>query len=214
MSDEVANASCPLPGWELSGATTDHLDDSSTGVWLVTTVGSQHVWDFSRAPYIFWTRRPGVGSPSLGADGQAHRLTLVEAWPRVGASTLVFFDDPHDFVMEQWRISSPIVKIEELVQVPVAETVEGERPVGGELVELDPVAQARVDDALAGRLPLTELTAEQRALFNRIVDEAIREGLAGSDYATELLAAGVNVVYLDGDELIEKKSDGSTRKIE
>ena len=117
MSDEVGNQSSPLPGWEFSGATADHLDDASTGVWLVTTAGSQHIWDFSRSPYIYWTRLPGVGSPNLGADSQAHRLTLVEAWPRIGASTLVFFDDPNDFVMEQWRISSPVVRIDELVEV-------------------------------------------------------------------------------------------------
>lgn len=72
---------------------------------------------------------------------------------------------------------------------------------------------APVNDALAGRVPLHDLTAEQRALFNRIVDETISERLAGSDYAAELLAEGVTVVYLDGDELIGKKQDGSTRKI-
>lgn len=72
---------------------------------------------------------------------------------------------------------------------------------------------ARASDALAGRLPLTELTAEQRALFNRIVNESIGERLAQSDYAAELLAEGIEVVYLDGDELIEKKSDGTTRRL-
>lgn len=72
---------------------------------------------------------------------------------------------------------------------------------------------ARVDDALAGRLTLSELTAEERVLFNRVVDESISERLAGSDYATDLLAEGITVVYLDGDELIENKPDGSTNKI-
>lgn len=60
---------------------------------------------------------------------------------------------------------------------------------------------------------MSVLTAEQRALFNRIVDESITERVAGSDYAAELLAEGVDVVYLDGDELIEKKADGAPRRI-
>ena len=72
---------------------------------------------------------------------------------------------------------------------------------------------ARVDDALAGRLPLTELTAEQRGLFNRIVDESITARLAGSDYATDLLVEGITVVYLDGDQLVEKKPAGTTKRL-
>lgn len=115
----------PTPGWVLSGTTTESLDASATGVWLVTTAGSRHIRDYSRSPDIYWTRLPGEGSPNLGADNQAHRLTQVELWPRVGTSTLVFFDDPDDIVLEQWRISSPIVKIEELVQAPGTGDVDG-----------------------------------------------------------------------------------------
>lgn len=117
MTDKDGNQTSPLPGWMFTGESAELLDATATGVWLVTTVGSQHLWDFSRSPDIYWTRLPGIGSPGLGADGQAHLLTLVEAWPRVGASTLVFFDDPDDFVMELWRVSSPVVRIEKLVQV-------------------------------------------------------------------------------------------------
>lgn len=72
---------------------------------------------------------------------------------------------------------------------------------------------ARVDQALAGELALTDLTAEERAEFNHRVDEEIRSNLGNADYASDLLASGVTVVVLEDGQLLELRPDGTSRRL-
>jgi hypothetical protein len=64
-----------------------------------------------------YRRIPGPDSRSgpFAYDFQPMGITRVQCWPRVGATSLVFYDnptDPHRF--EQWRQSSRIVSITEI----------------------------------------------------------------------------------------------------
>jgi hypothetical protein len=46
--------------------------------------------------------------------GRELRITRVTAWPAVGRSALVFFDDPHLDALEHWRQCSTIQSITRL----------------------------------------------------------------------------------------------------
>jgi len=95
----------------LVGETVEELTPEMRGVWRVTTRGSEHIWDLNRGRY---TRLPGPGSgsgPMLG-DGDSNRITQVVRWPRVGDRSHVAFE--WDDASDQWRISSPISKIERI----------------------------------------------------------------------------------------------------
>lgn len=102
--DEPADASSALTA----------LDHSMGGAWLVQTRGSTHVWDLDAMTY---TRRPGPdsGSGSMRFDENAMPITRVEAWPQVGKSFVVWYDDPEDpDHMEHYRISSTVQSIRPL----------------------------------------------------------------------------------------------------
>lgn len=58
-----------------------------------------------------YQRLPGPGSKSFDCDGQLYSIDGAGAWPAVGRSSLVFFDDPNDLGIEQWRICSTIRSI-------------------------------------------------------------------------------------------------------
>ena len=87
------------------------LNGFTTGVWVVETADSSHIWDLDDMTY---TRRPG---PSSGADGRefdgnAMPITRVDAWPKVGESFFVWFDDPDDpDRAEHYRTSSTVQNI-------------------------------------------------------------------------------------------------------
>lgn len=91
---------------------TDFLDRTSTGRWLITTQGSQHILDLDAGT---WKRIPGEGRSSFSHDDEVLEFTRIEAWPRVGSIFRVVFDDPGmpDYV-EHWRQSSTIKSIEEM----------------------------------------------------------------------------------------------------
>ncbi|MGL6236117.1 MAG: hypothetical protein ACRC20_12325 [Segniliparus sp.] len=93
--------------------TVEELTPGMTGRWLVTTQGSQHLWDLDR---MLYTRLPGEQSLAgkFGLDGEAHPITRIGRHPRVGETSLVFFDDPSDPTKYHWRQSSVIKKIERL----------------------------------------------------------------------------------------------------
>lgn len=93
-------------------AAVDQLGPADTGRWLVTTFGSQPVWDLRRRTY---QRLPGVGRGRFHFDGLAMAITRVDAWPRVGAVFVVFYDDPtRPKLLEHWRQSSTVERIERL----------------------------------------------------------------------------------------------------
>lgn len=88
------------------------LSPESRGKWLITTQGSQHVWDLDAMTY---RRLPGEGRGKFAHDGRVVRITRVEAWPRIGQTFLLWFDDPeHPELLEHWRRSSRINNIEPL----------------------------------------------------------------------------------------------------
>lgn len=95
-----------------TGEEVETLEGRTSGIWLVTTQGSRHLWDLEAMTY---TRLPGRSSSSFSYDGEPRRITRVERWPTVDDYSVVFYDDPHSpFTREQWRSSSTIRSIERL----------------------------------------------------------------------------------------------------
>lgn len=103
---DMAHAAKPDPHMPV-----DELDASMGGVWLVVTQGSRHEWDLDAMTY---QRVPGPTSRSgrFAMDGQRMPITRVERWPRVGSTSLVFYNDPNrPFDYEHFRQSSRIESI-------------------------------------------------------------------------------------------------------
>lgn len=87
------------------------LRPGMTGRWLVRTRNSEHVWDLDEMAY---TRRPGTTSSQMAYDGVPVLISRVQRWPCVGSESVVWFDDPLDPLLEQYRISSTIASITRL----------------------------------------------------------------------------------------------------
>lgn len=102
----------PLAGWSATGELVDSLDGSMDGAWLVTTQGSHHLYEIHDGS-VLWTRIPGNARDAFVGDAAPHPLTRVARWPAVGDVAFVWFDDPQSpMLVEQWRRSSTIVRIE------------------------------------------------------------------------------------------------------
>lgn len=89
----------------------DELLSGMSGVWLVVSQGSRHEWDLDKMTYM---RIAGQDSKSgrFAMDGQRMPITRVGRWPRVGSTSLVFYDDPaRPLDYEQFRQSSRIESI-------------------------------------------------------------------------------------------------------
>ena len=72
-------------------------------------------------------------------------------------------------------------------------------------------SRRRVEAALAGRLPTTELTTEEGVVFNAEISAAIEENLAVTHYGDILAAQGITTVALnDAGEVIEYLPDGTS----
>lgn len=92
--------------------TVEELTPEHTGRWLVTTRGSKHIFDLTRMTY---TRMPGPGRGQFVGDGEAQRIYVIGAWPKVGTSFYVEFDDPMNPVERvQTRLSSTVQSIERI----------------------------------------------------------------------------------------------------
>lgn len=89
--------------------TVEHLEEGISGRWRVFTQRATHEFDLDRMTY---TRQPGSDSQSFERDGIEGRISRVVDWPTVGQRFFVFFDDPENPLMEQWRISSTVRRIE------------------------------------------------------------------------------------------------------
>lgn len=71
--------------------------------------------------------------------------------------------------------------------------------------------RTRVEAALAGQLPMRELTAEESIVVNAEISAAIEENLASTHFGDELAAEGITTVALDeSGNLVEYRPDGST----
>lgn len=71
-------------------------------------------------------------------------------------------------------------------------------------------SRRRVEAALAGRLPMGDLTVEEGVVFNAEISAAIDEKLARSHYGDELAARGITTVALDeSGDIVEYQPDGT-----
>lgn len=92
--------------------TVTELTAASTGRWLVTTSGSEHIWDLDARTY---TRMPGAGRGRFIGDGAPMRLFSVAEFPAVGKHFRIRLFDCVPSGLILWRVSSPITRIERLV---------------------------------------------------------------------------------------------------
>lgn len=89
--------------------TVTELNSTMTGRWLVTTGGSQHVWDLDTLTY---TRIPGEGRGNSRYDNVPQRIWDVKAWPKLGCSFYVELDV--SFRQIEWRLSTAVRRIERM----------------------------------------------------------------------------------------------------
>ncbi len=69
----------------------------------------------------------------------------------------------------------------------------------------------RVEAALAGTLPLAELSQEEGVVFNAEITAAVEEKLAQADYGAILAARGITTVAIDDEgRLVEYRPDGTS----
>jgi hypothetical protein len=72
-------------------------------------------------------------------------------------------------------------------------------------------SRRRVEAAMAGQLPLRDLTLEEAVVFNAEIATGIEESLARADYGRALAARGVTTVALDDDgDIVEHHPDGTS----
>ncbi|MFC9907091.1 hypothetical protein ACFVJ3_44225 [Rhodococcus sp. NPDC127593] len=82
--------------------------------------------------------------------------------------------------------------------------------VGRAVSSRQTAARRRVEDALAGRLPIGELGTEEGTVFNAEITAAIEEQLTTTDYGAVLAAQGVTTVALSEDgQIVEYRPDGT-----
>lgn len=90
------------------------LGPDTGGRWLVTTKSSTHIWDLTGP--LTYTRLPGPAAKPMAFDSRPVTVTRVIAWPKVGKSAGVWFDEPvgpgEIAVTEQWRVSAFVLSIE------------------------------------------------------------------------------------------------------
>jgi hypothetical protein len=76
---------------------------------------------------------------------------------------------------------------------------------------MDNSASSRVEYAIAGTLPLKDLTDEERAEVNARLDANIQAAVATADFGAALSAADVTTVSLDEHgRMVERRPDGKT----
>ncbi|MBB3606656.1 hypothetical protein FHT40_006347 [Mycolicibacterium sp. BK556] len=72
-------------------------------------------------------------------------------------------------------------------------------------------ARRKVEAALSGATPLSELGVEEGVVFHAEVLAAIDESLARADYGATLAARGITTVALNDDgELVQYRPDGTS----
>lgn len=83
--------------------------------------------------------------------------------------------------------------------------------VGRAVASTSSAARHRVEQALAGRLPLADLDSAEEVAFNAEVAAAIEEDLATADYGATLASEGIVTVALDEHgRIVQYRPDGST----
>lgn len=102
---------------EEGAESVDALTADMGGRWLVITVGSRHVWDLQTLTY---QRLPGASRSRFDFDGLVLPIARVGLFPVVGAQSVVYFDDPRDWTVQQFRVSSTVESISRLPDPPDA----------------------------------------------------------------------------------------------
>jgi hypothetical protein len=83
--------------------------------------------------------------------------------------------------------------------------------VGRAVTSVATAQRMRVEAALAGALPMRELTTEERVVANAEISAAIEEKVASTSFGRELADEGITTVALDEHgNLVEYRPDGST----
>lgn len=83
--------------------------------------------------------------------------------------------------------------------------------VGRAVTMAEAGVRRRIDDAIAGRRPMTELSAQERLMANAEIDAAIEQAAVTTNYAERLAAEGITTVTMDDDgRLITRHPDGSS----
>ena len=86
--------------------------------------------------------------------------------------------------------------------------------VGRAVCAQQSAARMRVEAALAGTLPLSQLSGEESVVFNAEVQARVEERLRSIDLGAVLNASGITTVSLDeSGELVEHRPDGTSRPL-
>ena len=73
----------------------------------------------------------------------------------------------------------------------------------------------RVEAALAGELPMADLSVDEGVVFNAEISAAIDESLARTDYGRVLADRGITTVALDdAGNIVEYRPDGTSAVLE
>lgn len=83
--------------------------------------------------------------------------------------------------------------------------------VGREVSDQRTVARRRVEAALAGRVPLRELSAEEGVVFNAEIAAALEESLATGNHLDDRAAQGRSTVVLDDQGRVVKHLPDGTQ---
>ncbi|MBJ7341258.1 hypothetical protein [Mycolicibacterium sp.] len=83
--------------------------------------------------------------------------------------------------------------------------------VGRAVSSQQTASRRRVEAAMAGQLPLADLTVEEGVVFNAEISAGIEESLARTDYGRVLASRGVTTVALNADgDIVEHRPDGTS----
>jgi ParD-like antitoxin of type II bacterial toxin-antitoxin system len=83
--------------------------------------------------------------------------------------------------------------------------------VGRAVSSQQTASRRRVEAAMAGQLPLKDLTVEEGVVFNAEISAGIEEGLSRTDYGRVLTARGITTVALNDDgDIVEHRPDGTS----
>lgn len=87
--------------------------------------------------------------------------------------------------------------------------------VGRAVSSQQSAARRKVEAALAGEMPLRDLSVEEGLVFNAEIAAAIEEGLGRTDYGRTLAARGITTVAInDEGELVQYRPDGTSLVLE
>lgn len=91
--------------------TVTELTDESTGTWLVTTQGTNYIWDLGNMTYERFPAQDSLTGEMLG-DCTPNPILSVDVYPAVGSSFLLWFR--YDDILVLHRMSSTVQRIERI----------------------------------------------------------------------------------------------------